>query len=190
MKEGNPTKVGTVMAVDTGLNALGWAVWADATKGGEPKAPTAAGVIELPKKVLSEPWERRASMILGDFVCGPWGRFGGTPRVQVLEMPEFRAGSAVGHAAASGESLGMLYFMCGMHQRMAEVFGATTHFARVSEWKGTLPKEIVAKRIAAAIGAEDDQGNVIRSHAWDAVGIGLWYLGHRLNDGKKFGGKK
>jgi hypothetical protein len=180
-----------VIAVDTGLNALGWAVWIDVVQGGRPVTPVETGVIELKVRDRTAAWETRASMIMDEFVCGPWtkvARLSGV--VQVLEMPEFRAGSAVGHAAAAGESLGMLYFMCGMHQQMASAWNAKTEFARVSEWKGTLPKEIVAKRIASAIGAEDEQGNVIRSHAWDAVGIGLWYLGHRLNDGKKFGGRK
>jgi len=174
-----------LVAVDTGLNALGWAVWHDAAVGGEMVAPHAVGVIEMNAAELKLPWEERASAMMQKFSVSVIAASG--IDLQVMEMPEFRPGSAVGHAAAAQESLGMLYFMCGMHKRTADCFNIKTKFARVSEWKGNMKKELVARRIAAAIGAEDGRGNPIESHAWDAVGIGLWALGHRLDDSKKFG---
>jgi len=108
----------------------------------------------------------------------------------VAEMPEFRAGSAVGHAAASTDSLGMLYFMCGGYSAVARSVWLKPEFVTPSVWKGQLPKEVVAKRVAAAIGCEAEDGTPFESHVWDAVGIGLWFMGHKLNDGKLFSGRR
>lgn len=182
-----------LVAVDTGLRALGWAMWLDVERGEPIRTPDRVGVIDR-SKAKGDWWDRGAA-ICREFVDGPLYsvRFGGNdfPRdpVQVLEMPEFRPGSAVGHAAASEESLGMLYFMCGLHRRAGEESDVKTAFLRVREWKGSLSKAVVEKRLRRVVGDRAADGTQIESHCWDAVGIGLRYLGHRIDDHKKFGAK-
>ena len=103
----------SLVAVDVGLTALGWARWnraLPAEAGGVPVAPDAAGVIELPSRRDRDPWDVRATAIMAEYVAGPWagshGGFGGPPRVQVIEWPAYWAGDAKGNAAAAGEALG------------------------------------------------------------------------------------
>lgn len=194
--ERNPLPVTSVVAVDIGLTGIGFARWNMVAPGSAASlvAPDMAGVIELPRAREGDPWDVRATAIFTEYVVGPWagsnGGFGGPPKVQVIEWPEYRGGDAVGIAAAGEESLGKLYFMAGMHKRLADTVGTRTVLAPVREWKGQLPKRVVAKRIARAVGTEDGRGVAFDSHAWDAVGVGLWFLGHRLDDAKKFGGAK
>lgn len=171
-----------LMAVDVGLNALGWARW-DVVDRKAPTPPTHCGVIEVPSSQLRDDFDSRARWIMCEFT-GPWS-IGGWPSECVVEWPEFRAGDAVGHAAASSDSLGVLYYMCGQHARLAHTCNCKMKYAPVSEWKGQLPKRVVAKRIARAIGAEAEDGTIIETHAWDAVGIGLWAQGHGIN-GRSF----
>lgn len=45
------------------------------------------------------------------------------------------------------------------------------------EWKGQLPKDVIQRRVISRLGAAKCIGLNIRSHAWDAVGLGLWALG-------------
>lgn len=188
-----PTR-GPVIAIDTGLNELGWAAWLgeDADKLAHwPIAPSAAGVVRVPlaEAVRSKvDWTTRAKMILSEFMVQASGLH--ECKVHVMEMPEFRAGDAVGHAAAAGESLGMLYFMCGMHCRLADTLNAMPVFFKPREWKGQLPKRVVQQRLESAIGDSDGRGEFITEHAWDAVGIGLHFAGHRIDDARKFGKQK
>ena len=46
-----------------------------------------------------------------------------------------------------------------------------------SEWKGQLPKSVVITRIRKLFGELTCRRLKIESHAWDAVGIGLWHRG-------------
>lgn len=44
----------------------------------------------------------------------------------------------------------------------------------VRDWKGQLPKDVVIRRIQRELGKETCEDLGIVTHAWDAVGIGLW----------------
>lgn len=46
-----------------------------------------------------------------------------------------------------------------------------------SEWKGQLPKSVTINRINKLLGKGVGQELGIETHAWDAVGIGLWHMG-------------
>lgn len=191
--DAGPTK-SSFIAIDTGLNEMGWAMWSGADADAVvhwPTPPTAAGVVALPippEMRARIDWTTRAKTMLSEFLASASGL--SECKVHVMEMPEFRAGDAVGHAAAAGESLGMLYFMCGMHCRLADTLNAMPVFYKPREWKGQLSKQIVQARLESAIGDSDKRGRFITQHAWDAVGIGLHFAGHRIDDVRKFGGKK
>jgi hypothetical protein len=50
-------------------------------------------------------------------------------------------------------------------------------FVKPSEWKGQLPKSVVERRLTQRLGAKTCRRLGIRTHAWDAVGIGMWARG-------------
>lgn len=166
---------GPVIAVDTGLNGMGWAVWRSPA-GICP--PDRAGVVEVPSARMRDDWPLRATWTIAEFMGAVATSFT-REATQVVEWPEFRSGDEVGIAAASRDSLSQLAFMVGMHKRIADCFGATTILAPVSEWKGQMPKRVVEQRIARAVGLRAADGSRIESHAVDATGIGLWLIGGR-----------
>ena len=180
-----------VVAVDTGLSALGYAVWLNVkTPSTTVVAPMTCGVIKGKNTKSNDPlsWVKDADQIITDFysaldgtgyfnidpypICEP------PPCYQVLEWPEFRS-SSMGLAAAS--SVLKLAYMCGMHGGVANPHVKHV-LAPVRDWKGQLPKEIVNKRIVRAIGRTAEDGTKFGSHAWDAVGIGLWWLGFKFTN--------
>lgn len=170
---------GDLIAIDVGVNGMGWARWEGARRDRSLRPPDTCGIFEIENKWLREPFEVRADMVMMNLMITGYS-FGGAPWTQVMEWPEFRAGSAVGHAAASTDSLSMLAFMCGQHCRQGLLFQCENVLVPVSEWKGQLPKDVVERRLRAAIGGEARSGVDIESHAWDAVGIGLHWLGHSV----------
>lgn len=167
-----------IMAIDVGVNGMGWARWED-KRDRSLRAPDCVGVYEVPKKYRGEALDLRADMVMHELMRTGYS-YGGPPGVQVMEWPEFRAGDAVGHAAAAKDSLSMLAFMCGQHCRQGLLFQCENVLVRVSEWKGQLPKEVVEARLRAAVGGEARSGDAIESHAWDAVGLGLHWFGHSV----------
>jgi len=91
----------------------------------------------------------------------------------ICEMPIFFASGAVGHAAASTDSLQKLCFLVGVFGEAIRHGTLRTRFSPVyvRDWKGQLPKEIVELRIKHLLGASACVG--FKLDIWDAVGIGL-----------------
>lgn len=179
-----------LVSVDVGMNALGWACWIYDPPSRKPAPPGRAGVIKVPSKLIretkdGEDWSERFRWLMRAFEEQAWAEH--QPDELALEWPEFRAASAMGHAAAVRDNLTQLAFAAGAHACMAFMAGheVAVKLVRVSTWKGMLPKDVVETRIRRAIGCEAIDGTRFDSHAWDAVGIGLHALGHRL-DGKEF----
>lgn len=177
----------SLIAIDVGMSALGWARWEKIDKAA-PTAPDECGVIKVPNKVLRRSretgeWIAQFSWIMDEFRRSVYER--STPSITAFEWPEFRAASAQGHAAAARDNLTQLAFAGGCHAEMAFASGSAPVPVPVSAWKGTLKKEVVTRRIQRAIGATALDLTPIESHAWDAVGIGLFVQGHRL-DGRWF----
>lgn len=185
-----------LVSVDVGMNALGWAAWLYANER-EPVAPTGAGVIKVPNAILKstkldEQWILRFEWLMDRFRVDVYDEY--KPRRLALEWPEFRASSAMGHAAASRGNLTQLAFAAGAHACMAwmarrDGAGCKVILLPVSTWKGMLPKDVVTARIHAAIGKSASLTGEFSSHAIDAVGIGLFAQGHKL-DGKPFTPRK
>lgn len=94
-----------------------------------------------------------------------------------IEWPSF-FGSAIGHAAAARGDLVKLTFgagfVCG---ELHSIFGCKTEPILVNDWKGQLPKDEVTRRIRSIIGVKKCRNLGIKTHAWDAVGIGLYAKG-------------
>lgn len=183
----NKFKVRNTFAVDVGLNAIGWAAWRERevmrTKG---LVPDEAGVIDFSRDrlFLKMPWHDRAARMFDKIVCET-NLSARMNIIHAVEWPEFRAGSAVGHAAASGDSLSYLAMMCGQHLRYAFLMKQVFMPIPVSEWKGQLPKPIVQRRLEVLFGGDETLlGQQIVTHGWDAVGIGLHAMGWSINRSK------
>jgi len=91
----------------------------------------------------------------------------------VCEFPQYQESAGRSMGWRTGD-LQRLTFLTG-------VFAARLHPAEFypvvpSQWKGQLPKSIVEDRIRTRLGAAVCRRLKIRTHAWDAVGIGLWAL--------------
>lgn len=94
-----------------------------------------------------------------------------------LEWPRYFE-SASGEMVAKRGDLCKLAYCAGAYGRVAVgSFGCKLCLVPVNEWKGQLPKPIVEWRIVECLGPKNIAALGIKSHAWDAVGIGLYLRG-------------
>lgn len=158
----------SLLAVDPGINGTGWALW-DRT---DHAAPTRVGILR--KK--HDHYHDAAYWIAVQLRLVIAHREVGNSIVVTCEMPEYQTGAA--------RSMG---WMRGDLQKLTFLVGAIGYMAReevckfepvpVSQWKGQLPKDVVTDRIIRIVGAKKCEALGIKTHAWDATGIGLWRLG-------------
>lgn len=156
----------SLLSIDPGLTGTGWALWlAD-------KRPERIGVIKAGK---GEWWER-AQQIADELVALCDAR----TRV-VAEFTEYHAAATSNMGWRTGD-LQRLTFLCGAIA--GRVYPRKFLPITTSGWKGQLPKDVAAKRVQAIVGAHHCRRlglpEIKRrsdTHAWDAVGIGLWALG-------------
>ena len=59
-----------------------------------------------------------------------------------------------------------------------------------TEWKRQLKKDIMVKRLRRGVGNNDASGHLITEHAWDAIGIGLFFAGININNKELFGSQR
>lgn len=164
-----------LLSIDPGLTGTGWALWRTN------KRPHSVGVIK--QGGTGNEWHLRAQGIAEQliFLCDNCEDIV-SHRIQVVaEFTEFHAAASSSMGWKTGD-LQRLTFLCGviagrMHPRQ---FLPVT----ASGWKGQLPKVVAAKRIEKIIGAHHcsrlglpEIQKRADTHAWDAVGIGLWFLG-------------
>lgn len=152
-------------SIDPGLAGTGWAEW----DGG--RAPVRVGVIRANRSkaelaVRCEDIARQMVQIIHE------GRYppAKTDTHVTLEMPQHMV-NIKGIAAQAG-SVYKLTFLVGYLAKA--VYPCIVHVVTPGEWKGQLPKDVVQRRIIKHLGMRTCVKLNIRSHAWDAVGIGLW----------------
>jgi hypothetical protein len=70
---------------------------------------------------------------------------------------------------------------CGAYTSLLQSFGFSVVWVKPADWKGTVPKEIMTKRIFAKIReSEYPRIKSIKDHnVIDAIGIGLWHLNRK-----------
>lgn len=159
-----------VIAIDPGVNACGVATW-----GGKDVRPHQTMVFTASKKLT---WPERVATLVNnvnlEFQFSSFDTL-------AIEWPEVMGG-AVGNAAAKRGDVTMLAYSVGSFASIAESFGLKVQLVPVREWKGQLSKDVVEKRITRAIkGIYSTCGQLIKTHAWDAVGIGLHARGYPLD---------
>lgn len=89
------------------------------------------------------------------------------------EEPTFME-SYKGKVAARKGDLLTLNLSAAMIMAAAFHYNVQFELVPISKWKGTLPKEVVFERIRKIMG---DKVTNVKSHALDAVGIGLYVQG-------------
>ena len=149
------------IAVDPGID-FGWSRWHDGTL-------QEAHTISAPNHGVgpNEFWEavHEQASILAE--CAK-----GCSRA-MIEFPAFWD-SVGGHTSGRSGALVKLSLVVGAYARAVEMVGCAAQFVEVNTWKGQLPKSVVAARIQKVLSPKEKQ-IPIKSHAVDAVGIGLWW---------------
>jgi hypothetical protein len=169
-----------VMAIDPGLNGTGWALWI-----GTRLVPTGVGVLRKKHDtfVHNADWLAdelvRVMIRRNDSTNAGNSALRGTALNVVCEFPEYQTGADRTMGWMRGD-LQKLTYLVGVIARATYHHGATFEPVAVSKWKGQLPKQIVTDRIRQKIGRAACDRLGIKTHAWDATGIGLWRLGHTL----------
>jgi Holliday junction resolvasome RuvABC endonuclease subunit len=85
-----------------------------------------------------------------------------------IEYPAFFQ-SAKGSVTAAGGGLVKLTILVGY---LSAILDIEFRFVEVNKWKGQLPKNVIINRIKAIY-----PGIQAKTHAWDAIGIGLYIKG-------------
>jgi hypothetical protein len=158
-----------LMAIDPGLNSMGWAYWAVSPTD---RPPTRVGLIKAPRKLDLAPrslWVARQLELELHELDKP----GGSTHHEVDFVSEFPAWHGIQLGWAAGD-LQRLVFLVGV---LAGYFRHAHSFTPVTpgDWKGQLPKDVVTRRLIKRFG----KGATLdwEKDVWDAVGIGLWKMG-------------
>ena len=159
------------LSVDPGLNGTGIAVWYG---GGfwlntKMPAPISVEVISIPTVVKKQPleWYERADLYMNRLV--PY--LANADELWV-EFPLF-FDDAGGHMVAKKGDLAKLTAYVGMLMNQCTHYGVAYHLFTPNEWKGQMPKDLVERRLKTFLGQAACDRLDIKSHGWDAVGIGL-----------------
>ncbi len=173
------------ISVDIGVNELGWASWDFSSKvWNKPCAPLRVGVIKashasFERAAKEKEFEYKVLSLMEQFKEEVWHK--GHMRFLVLEYPQ-QFGSARGQiASALGHTL-QLAFAAGAHAQMAWEMGVDIQLVIPMLWKGQLKKKLVEQRLRRAIGFKAQDGGQFRSHAWDAVGVGMYAKGFAMDN--------
>ena len=155
------------LSIDPGLNGTGWALWGD-------RRLRAVGIITARRNASSRtsvPFEVRAHQIACEVVALTLAHLA---QDVIVEYPSYFESSLGQTVARSGDLLKLTTLVGIISGR---VHPLPCVLVPVNTWKGQLPKSIVEKRVKRIIGLEKFNRLRVRSHAIDAVGIGLWSLG-------------
>ena len=163
-----------VVTLDPGLGGTGWAYWD--YQHNQERAPSAVGIVrdKIKNDTLAARCEALASSLV--FTLNNFDRLIPASRSStavIIEFPQHMA-SAAGIAAQAG-SVYKLTFLCGY--LACSLQPCDVHVVTPQEWKGQLPKTIIQSRLERVLGKKTCRDLGIKTHAWDAVGIGLWAMG-------------
>ena len=158
----------TVFAIDPGIAGTGYAVLSPAYAHEKPKITlVCAGNIYAPKGVSG--WQAKAWHIVDDLEAVVTSYLKLDTVRFVCEFPTFMAGMQV---ASSTDSTIKMAFIVGMITQMIQAnsrYGIELIIP--TRWKGPMSKELVERRCRKHVDF------TVRSHAIDAIGIGLHHLG-------------
>lgn len=145
------------MSIDPGLQGTGWALWHERTA-------IAAGIVR--------------ARVQGTVPLRAWDIALQIQSLTVTHSASFTACEwprLMSEVTARRGDLVKLTFVVGV------LCGATAPLpflqVEVAAWKGQLSKAITEKRIRRFLGDDTCEKLKLKSHMWDAVGIGLYLIG-------------
>ncbi len=160
-----------VIFIDPGIGGTGYAIWfygefSSYESGDTLYGPNEYGIINCKDvNVQLEKFKRMIAYF--------------RPLLMYIEDAAFMTGSLKGQAAARTGSVVKLAQYIGRLQQICQELRVTTELISVMKWKGTLPKKVVWDRIFKVL-----PDLKAKSHALDAIGLGLWKMGV-INQGMK-----
>lgn len=161
--------VNALYTIDPGLTGTGWARWMEYRQG---FVLDAVGIFHVYPQHTKSPWDIRASSMNSRMLAEMRPIDGRA----YIEFPQYMAGSIAGRTAAQkGDTLKLAY-LCGLYAQSLRRRKCSVTLVTPMEWKGQLPKDVVVSRVRRELGEELCMTLKIKSHAWDAVGLGLWAL--------------
>ena len=152
-----------LMGIDPGLSGTGYAVFSSVKD-----APLSIGVITG----KGNSWEKRAISI-GETLSDVAGN-AGVSEIWI-ELPQYYESDKGVMVAEKGDLI-KLTVTVGVIIGILSQDGIEVKAVTPNEWKGQLSKELAKRRILKRLGEEACSS--IKSHAWDATGIGLYAKGN------------
>lgn len=165
-----PTEAGSTRAslltIDPGFRYFAFAVFSD-------RHLHLADLVKASKADEWEVWTRQPPdfMEIRDVVS----QFDWAQRAAVIEFPQ------VHRDTPNPNDIVKLAAACGAYTAILQSLGFSVSWVAPSDWKGTVPKDIMFRRILAKVTSDEytrikkpKDHNVV-----DAVGIGLWHLNRK-----------
>jgi len=156
------------LTVDPGVGGTGVAQWSNPLW--KQLVPPVAVDCFAPKRPSAE-WDERCDSIVVQFTQLLLQLTGKVTDAHI-EYPALMVATGSGAASATRGDLVKLSVMVGRLAQCCHTNGVKYHFLPVNEWKGTMPKKVVDRRIKHRLGMKFDE------HISDAVGMGLHLKGH------------
>lgn len=153
----------TLLAIDPGYRYFGYSIFCG-------PAIAKAGLSQADK---AEDWDRWTGqppnfLALTDIILNTeW-----STKHAIIEFPK------VHRDTPNAESIVRLASACGAYTALLQAAGFAVEWVEPRAWKGTVPKDIMYKRILAKV-PESEYTCIDRIHdhnVIDAVGIGLWKI--------------
>ena len=158
----------TRVTIDPGLAGTGVSVWDD-KHWTRLVPPTFCRVLNVSSKASIEDRSYEMAMLVAKII-----RDTGDCQTTYIEMPE-HWGTQRGAVA---EQSGALLKLCVLIGTMNGLFPEDVILIPVRDWKGQMSKKSVENRVRRKIGADVYTKLGVKTHAIDAVGIGLHLKGH------------
>lgn len=155
-----------LLAIDPGLGGTGWALWETG------RSPARIGIVR--DTARDDLLSVRCQELCQKLYLSVATLY--SLQTVVIEMPQQMSNRA-GIAAQAGGVYKLAVLVGALTMYLMNTSNATVHVVTPSEWKGQLPKDVVQRRVEQRLGISLCQKLKIRSHAWDAVGLGLWAMG-------------
>lgn len=159
------------ISIDPGFQGTGWAIWPEQDwKPGSNVLPREVGILMTPNYMRNSDFTFRARWFAEELskLCL---RFNATD--VYVEFPVFYD-NAGGHMGMKTGDIPKLIFLVGVFSEVSRVNKAIFHAVMVPEWKGQVSKALVIHRLHKRFGAEGFKLLGASSHAYDAIGIGVW----------------
>ena len=169
-----PPQRATTISIDPGYRYLGFAVW-----GGDELLK--AGLLKASPSSEWDRWDGQPPSFveIGDLILNTeWSQ-----RYAIIEFPK------VYRTTPNADSIVRLAAACGAYTGILQAAGFQVEWVEPRAWKGTVPKDIMYKRILAKVPkSKYTVIDKIHDHnVVDAVGIGLWKLRQRAGSLGSYG---